>query len=395
MIKDRELIEKEIDERELVELAKDLVSIPSENPPGDEERVSKVLIKWLHKIGFDVKTYTPKEKRVNVIGVLRGKRKEGGKTLIWNGHTDVVPAGDLNLWTHPPFEPRIVAGKLYARGSVDMKGAIASVLEGIAAIQRAGIKLNGSFVLQAVADEEVMSHFGMEYLVNNGLVQGDAAIIGEPTGLKIEIAERGIVWPRITTHGVQAHASMPELGINAIEKMSRLVPKLQAMKFKALQHPLLGKPTINVGTIGGGTKVNIVPDRCIIDVDRRTIPGETSNDVLGEIRKITEELKKEDAELDVEIELVDYAEPSEISPNEEIVKISENAVELVCGKRPKLRGMPGATDARFLINQCNIPSVILGPGNTEQAHTANEFVEIGELVKASKIYALIAAEFLG
>lgn len=276
----------------------------------------------------------PYIERVNVIGELKGGEK--GKTLIWNGHTDVVPAGDLNLWRYPPFEARIVDRKLYGKDFADMKGAIASVLEGIAAIQRAGIKLNGNFVLQAVADEEVMGHFGTEYLVNKGLVHGDAAIIGEPSGLEVEIAERGIVWPRITIHGVQAHASTPELGISAIEKAAKLVPRLLAMKFKTREHPLLGKPTINIGIIKGGTKVNMVPNKCIIDVDRRIISRETRANALREIQEIAEELKKEDSELDVEIELVDWAEPSEISPSEEIIKIAEKEIELVCGKRPKL-----------------------------------------------------------
>lgn len=384
-----ERLKKEIDKEELIEIARDLIRIPSENPPGDETEVANVVKNWLKKFGFKIKEYKSKEKRVNVIGTIEGNKS--GKTLIWNGHMDVVPAGDLNSWKHDPYEAKVVGKRIYGRGSADMKGGIASMIEGIATLQRAEIDINGTFIFQAVADEETGGKYGTEYLVKNTEVNGDAAIVGEPTELDIYIAERGLVWPKITVYGKAAHGSTPHLGVNAINKMVKLISKIEKLKFEK-EHELLGKPTINIGTISGGTKTNIVADKCTLTIDRRLLPNETKEEAITQIKDLIDKLKEEE-KINIEMEIITSAEPSSISPEENIVKVAENVIEKVNGTRPRLTGMTAVTDARFLINQRKIPSILLGPGSLKQAHISDEFVEIEDLEKASMIYALITEKF--
>ena len=157
---------------------------------------------------------------------------------------------------------------------------------------------------------------------------------------------------------------------------------------------MLGKPTLNIGTIRGGTKVNIVPDRCEIEVDRRMLPSERKEEVLIEIKEALNLLQSQDPYFQYRMEEIDFAEPSEINPDEEIVKMGVEAVQEVRGEKPKIRGFSGFTDARFYINQCHIPTLILGPGEVGQSHTTDESVEVDSLIQAAQIYGLIIINFL-
>ncbi|MCK4225739.1 M20 family metallopeptidase [candidate division WOR-3 bacterium] len=380
---------------ELIEILTDLVKAPSENPPGDERQISKVCKKHLDKLGFDTEIFTSDKKRVNLIATKTWGKK--GRTLIWSGHMDVVPAGDPNLWNYPPYEVSMIKDRMYGRGTADMKGGIASALEAVAAITRMGKKLKGKIVFLLSADEECSSRLGMDYLTKKGIVNkdtGDAAIVGEPTELDILITEKGYVWLTISTIGKAAHSSQPAMGLNAIEKMSKVICKIKSIESKE-KHPILGKPTKNIAIIEGGTKINIIPDRCSIKIDRRTLPNENKEMVLKEFEKVIDELKREDKDLKAELKMFDYADSSEISPEEEIVKIAEKAVLAITKRKPKLSGLVAATDARFLINQCGIPTIICGPGSLKQAHVANEYTTMEQVVDASMLYAFIIAEFLG
>jgi len=160
------------------------------------------------------------------------------------------------------------------------------------------------------------------------------------------------------------------------------------------EHPLLGKPTINIGKIQGGTKVNIVPERCEIEVDRRLLPNENKEEILREIKEAIESVQAHDPLLKYQIEEIDYAEPSEIHPDEGIVRIGLEAGQEVLGETPRVRGFSGFTDARFYINQFKIPTLIFGPGGTDQSHTTDESVEVDALVQAARIYARIIIKFL-
>jgi succinyl-diaminopimelate desuccinylase len=181
--------------------------------------------------------------------------------------------------------------------------------------------------------------------------------------------------------------------VNAIEKMIKLMDRLNSIPLEK-EHPLLGKPTLNIGTIQGGTKINVVPDRCEIEVDRRMLPGEKKEEVSGEMKEILDSLQSQDPLFQYRMEEIDFAEPSEVDPEEEIVRIGVEVIQEVMGKKPPLRAFSGFTDSRFYINQCHIPTLVFGPGGTDQIHTTDESVEVEALVHAAHIYGLILINYL-
>jgi len=385
-------LDRFIRKKELVDLTIQLVRIPTENPPGNEKRASIFLKPILSKIGFRVKNYLSPKGRWNIIAEKRWGK--GGRSLIFNGHLDVVPAGDPSQWRYAPFQGKLEKGRIYGRGASDMKSGIASILQAISMIDRSKIRLDrGALILHLVSDEESHGHQGMGFLTQKGVIQGDATLVGEPTDLDLVICQKGALWFRISTIGKSAHGSRPHQGVNAIEKMMRLVNRLSSISMEK-EHPMLGKPTLNIGTIRGGTKVNIVPDRCKIEVDRRMLPSERKEEVLIEIKEALNLLQSQDPYFQYRMEEIDFAEPSEINPDEEIVKMGVEAVQEVRGEKPKIRGFSGFTDARFYINQCHIPTLILGPGEVGQSHTTDESVEVDSLIQAAQIYGLIIINFL-
>jgi len=377
--------------RALVDLARHLIQIPTENPPGNEKELVLFLKPLLSKMGFQVKTHVSPKGRWNILAERRWGK--GGRRFIFNGHLDVVPAGDSSQWRHPPFKAKMEKGRIYGRGTSDMKGGIASFLHGVSMIDRSGIRPTGTLLLHLVSDEESHGHQGTGYLIREGLIQGDAVLVGEPTDLEPVIAEKGALWFRILTIGKPAHGSRPDLGVNAIEKMMKAIGRLNSIKMKET-HPLLGKATLNIGTIQGGTKVNVVPGGCTVEVDRRMLPGEKKEKVLRDIKEALDSLRSQDPFFRYRIEEIDFAEPSEISPDEEIVKVGIEAIQEVTGRTPKIKGTSGFTDGRYYINPCHIPTLILGPGAARQPHTTDEFVEVADLVQAAQIYALIIVNFL-
>jgi acetylornithine deacetylase/succinyl-diaminopimelate desuccinylase-like protein len=261
-------------------------------------------------------------------------------------------------------------------------------------IDRSNIHLHqGAVILHLVSDEESHGHQGMGFLTQRGGIHGDAALVGEPTDLHPVIAHKGALWLRISTFGKSAHSGRPHLGVNAIEKMMKLMDRFNSIPLEK-EHPLLGKPTLNVGKIQGGTKINIVPDRCDIEVDRRMLPGEKKEEVLEEMKKILDLIQSQDSIFQYRMEEIDFAEPSEVDPEEEIVNIGVEAIQEVMGEKPPLRAFSGFTDSRFYINQCHIPTLIFGPGDTNQIHTTDESVEVEALVRAAHIYALILINYL-
>jgi acetylornithine deacetylase/succinyl-diaminopimelate desuccinylase family protein len=384
----RRLIRK----KELVGLATRLVQTPTENPPGNEKAAAKFLKPLLSKMGFKIETVLSPQGRWNLVAEKRWGR--GGRTLIFNGHLDVVPAGDPSQWKYPPFQGKLAKGRIYGRGASDMKGGIASFIHALSMIDRSKIHLHqGAVVLHLVSDEESHGRQGMGFLTRKGGIQGDAVLVGEPTDLQPVIAHKGALWLRIFTLGKSAHSARPHLGVNAIEKMAKLVDRLNSIPLDK-EHPLLGKPTLSIGSIRGGTKINIVPDRCEIEVDRRMLPGEKKEEVLKEMKETLDSLQLQDPLFQYRMEEIDFAEPSQVDPGEEIVRMGVEAIQEVVGEKPLIRAFSGFMDSRFYINQYHIPALIFGPGGTNQIHTTDESVEVDALVHAAHIYALIVINYL-
>lgn len=387
----------QISGKEIIKLLRKLVRTPSTNPPGNEEEMANLVYAKMKAIGMEVQTFAAEPGRPNVIGRLRGR--EGSPVLILNTHMDTVPPGDLKQWTFHPFSAKVKNNRIYGRGACDNKGSLAAMIMAASALKKADVELRGDLVLTAVVDEEMGGDKGTRYLVEKGLIRGDMGITCGVSNLDtLYIASRGSIWLEIVTKGKLSHASMPHLGINAVEKMAKVILAMKELKLKLPSpHKLLPSPTIAPGTtIAGGTKVNMIPDACKATFDIRIVPEQSFKEVLDEIKGCIEGLKLEDKELQAEVRVSRLIDPAEISEDERIVRIAKEATKYVTGREPKIAGISGATDARFLINQARIPTIVnFGPGRLNQCHVANEYIEIDQVVAATKIYALTALQACG
>ena len=382
-------IEQHVSTEEVVEVCRDLVRAPSENPPGDEREVAEVAERWLGRLGLGTERVEPKPGRVSVLSSWGS----GDRTLLFNGHYDVVPVSDPEHWPFPPFGAAVDDGKIFGRGTCDMKAGIASAIAAVATLQRAGIDPDGRLLLHLVADEETLGVWGTRHLVEAGYCDGATeALVGEPTSMNLVTSERGAVWLRIFTEGSSAHGSTPQLGVNAIEHMARVVEAVRGIRFRKL-HDVLGAPTVNIGTIRGGHKVNMVPDHCEIEIDRRTLPGESTDEIVAEFEAALDRAREAEPGLRARIEVDDTAEAAETPPETSMVGLLAQGRDAF-GVDGSEVGYMGATDARYLINQGHIPSVIFGPGDIMLAHTTGEYVEIDSLVACTKVYAYAFAGYL-
>lgn len=380
----------QVDPNEVVAIARALVAAPSENPGGDERAAAAVARAFLDDIGIPSTVVEGREGRPNVVATIgRGRPK-----LAWNGHLDVVPAGEEASWMHPPWAGVVEDGVLWGRGSADMKGPIASALAAVAAIRRAGVATAGSLELHLVADEEHRGIHGTRVLLEAGRLDADACIVGEPSRMELGLAARGGAFFRAIARGKAAHGSTPHLGVNAIEAMSRFVLALPDA-LPDLHHPLLGSPTVNPAMIRGGRAPNVVPDECVLTIDRRTLPGETLEDVRAPFERLLDRLRREFPGFDLALEFAELTQAAEIPADAPIAAVVRAAAREERGQEPSDIGFTGITDARFYVNDANTPAVVFGPGDLRVAHTSNEHVPVVDLVSAARVYARSFVGFLG
>jgi acetylornithine deacetylase/succinyl-diaminopimelate desuccinylase-like protein len=262
------------------------------------------------------------------------------------------------------------------------------------ALRDSCLPLRGTLTIQAVMDEEDAGN-GTRFSVARGL-KADFAIVGEPTSLQVAVAAKGSSTFVIRTSGKAAHSSVPHEGLNAVYKMKRVIGGLEELsnQLKSKTHPILGHPTVSVDVIEGGASPWIVPESCRIILDRRVLPGETQEEVQDELDQLLKRLKKDDTAMITQLSIYQTALPAEISPHERIAQIALEQTSAVTGVAAEPAGLSGTTDARFLINDARIPTIILGPGSLSQAHKANEHVPLTEVYQASDIYARIAMKAL-
>ena len=385
---------------ELVELTRDMIRTPSENPPGDERAVSGLVSERLEAIGFDVELVESEPRRVNTLGTLKGAG--GGRNFLFNGHYDTVPVGNLDFWSVDPFGGTVKDGRIYGRGSGDMKGAIASAIIAAKALDEAGIRLNGNFMIHGVADEETFGRYGTRYLAEKGYVTSknvDMAVVGEGS-VKDDVvhartAVRGRVLVNILVRGKSAHSSRPQDGVNAVLKMGKVLLAIDDHGFNFPPHHLLPAPTIAPGTvIKGGTKDNVIPELCEAICDVRIVPGMSVEGVLGEVRSVVDGLMEDDPELAVEVTSPLNKPPSEISASDELFKIADRAVRATAGYELKPVGTSGSNDTSWLTTIAKIPAMAFGPGGGN-AHGADEWASIDMLVDFAKIYGLMAMDICG
>jgi acetylornithine deacetylase/succinyl-diaminopimelate desuccinylase family protein len=384
--------------KEVYELTTNLVNIPSYTGLINQElAVARYIKEFFESENIEVFFQDPLPNRPNVIAVIRGCGK--GKSLMLSGHLDTVPPYNM---TEDPFSGKIEGGKLYGRGSCDMKGALACMMTAMAALRRSGTRLAGDLIFAGVINEEQQSE-GTEYIVRNG-PGADAAIVGEPTGMDIAAGHRGLEWIDITVIGKTTHGGTPTEGVNAISKAAELIYKIETElipKFKDRRHPLIGEPLLNFGVIKGGDQPSSVAGFCRISIDRRWPPLETFSGIMEELEEIIAELRSEDPNFRAEVKR--YFEgsdmmlhkPLEIDLNHPLVETLQKTLRITGQKEPQIVSFPAWTDASLLSNYAGIPSVVCGPGFLKDAHTENEHVHLSQLEEGYRAYTLGALDFCG
>lgn len=389
-------------EHELVELARELVRTPSPNPPGDERQIAELVRQAMQELGFTgVRTIARSEERPNVVGEVGS----GSPRLLLNAHLDTKPAGDEAAWETSPWEPAIRDGRLYGLGSTDMKGAVAAMLYAGGALAAAGDPA-GTVKVVLTADEENGSRFGAEWLAPSGEVEADAAVVGEPTGIRsgweyLAVASRGFAAFTVTVRGTQMHSSLSDRlpSVNASVKMAQVLSRF-AESFRPTFVPspdLPGAPTVNLGVVvSGGVYWGIYPGEAGFGVEVRTVPGMTPEQLEADVRAFVDGLRAEDPELDLSVEWsseLPWFPGCAIDPGHPLVAAAESAAEAVLGRAIPHGVMPAFTDGTHWA-LAGIPCIpALGPGLLALAHAPNEWVAVQEIVEAARIYALLALRY--
>jgi succinyl-diaminopimelate desuccinylase len=394
-----------IDADELVALTRDLVRIPSVVRPGDpsatEAAVATHVEQWMRREGFEVEVQDVAPGRPNVLGLLGDAG--AGPTLLLEGHTDVVTEGNPAEWTYPPFGGDVVEGRLYGRGSADMKSGLAAAMIAAAALKRSGVRLGGRLVVGALVDEEG-DMIGAKHLCTTPIGRAlSAAIICEPEQNELCLEQRGVVWARVTVRGRMAHGAMPEAGINPITALGALLREAPALERRLRRicrrsphlRPPTVTPTVVLSPAQGVPQSNVIPSAAQATLDVRLTPGPEADEVGKEIDLACQRAMEACPGATVEWQPVNgYRLATRVERNEPLVRAMVRAVRHATGRPARFGGVPGSTDGTILRMTLGIPIVTCGPGNRLIPHQVDEYVEVAELVDAAKIYAVSALNFL-
>lgn len=378
------------DSEELVKIVQGLIQQKSENPIATEEDAARFVRNLLEREGIEAKFSWAAPGRPNVIARIRGNNPSG-PTLLYNGHLDVVPAGIG--WSVDPFAGIIHDGKLYGRGAADMKSGVAAMIYAAIVLKRLGNPFNGELILFFNVDEERVN-VGMKHFLKED-ISADYAIISEPTNLNICIAHKGVGRYRLITKGVPGHAAAVLEPDNAICKMATLILSLEqaGKEVKNRVHSILGPGSLTVTQIKGGTAANIIPGYCEVEIDRRVIPGDTHESVLKELTDVIAKTAKEHG---FDYELIDYLFiPASFIPQENaLVQGLLHVCNRLEEKESKVTFFEATCEAPFLSVNKGIPTVIFGPGSLKQAHAADEYVEVQQIISASRIFIELVLQLL-
>lgn len=386
-------MKKLIEQKKLLNVLMNLISIDSTNPSlvgngKGEKEISEYIEDYLRRKGIDVVTQDVESGRKNVIGILKGKGR--GRTLMLNGHLDTVGSEGMEV---SPFSPKFENGKVYGRGSIDMKAGLAGMIISAETILREKIELKGDLILAFVVDEEYESK-GTELLVKS--FKADSAIVCEPTNLKIGIAHKGFTWVKVEIFGKSAHGSRPEEGVDAIVKAGKFLFELERFSKSVLsqkKHPLLGSPSIHASLIKGGKELSTYPDYCEIKLERRNIPGESIDEIKEEIDMILKNISKNDRDFVSKFEVLFSRPPLVISKNEEIVNSLCSAFKDVTGKKAEYTGASFWTDGAILKDH-GIPTVIFGPEGSG-LHSSIEYTDFESVKVFSEVLTRSILRFCG
>ena len=357
----------------------------ADGEPSDEREIATRLGAMMRALGMETTDYEAAPGRVSVVGRLRGT--DGGKSLMLYGHIDTVGVTAMP----EPFSATVRDGKLYGRGSYDMKCGVAACLAAVKALRDSGATLRGDVLIAGVADEEVAS-IGMAEVLKH--VRADAAIVTEPTELRVCLAHRGFSWLEVETLGIAAHGSRFDLGVDANMRMGRFLARLDTLEQELRARPahaLVGPPSLHAAVLRGGTGTSTYADHCRLEIERRTVPGETEAQVVAEIQSIIDALAKEDRTFRATVRPMLTRSSFEVDRNAPIVNAVLGAATTVLGGKPEVIGEPYWMDAA-LLSEVGIDTVVVGPSGAG-AHALEEWVDLASIGKVADILTAAAREF--
>jgi succinyl-diaminopimelate desuccinylase len=398
-----EAVLERIDRDELIRLTRDLVRIPSVYCPGNREgneaRVTQHLAEYLDGNGFDVRLEEVAPDRPNVWALWSGDRP--GKTLLFEGHTDVVTEGPAEEWKYPPFGAELVGSRIYGRGSCDTKGNLAAAVMAVKAIKDSGIPFAGRLLLCHPVDEEGMMS-GIKHFIRQGHAEVvDGAVICEPEENQLCVAQKGAMRVEVTVQGKMAHGAMPLSGVNPVTRAARFVVAVEELEREEIsrhgEDELLGypsiTPTILLSPESGEPQINVIPARAYVALDIRTVPAQSHREIIARLEVCLASLYAEDPEFEADLEVIEERPPTKTDTNDPLVQAMAAAYTRLTGEPPRYNGVPGATDGTLLHAWANIPIVTTGAGGRTVPHHTDEWVDVDELLTTCRLYAATAMYF--
>ena len=390
------------DRETVINLTQKLVRIDSvfrDDGIHTEQEVAEFVAEYLRTIGIETYVEEVVPGRPNVIGIIDSGKP--GKTLLFEGHTDVVTEGNREAWKYDPFGAEIVDGRMYGRGTNDTKGNLACMITACQSILLDQENFTGKIILCIPCDEEGMM-LGIKHFIKQGWADGvDGAIICEPEENQVCIAQRGAIRLRVDIYGKMAHGAISWSGINPNWRMARFITEMEKLEkeeqLRIGEDPFLKWPTITPtilrAPVKGDAQINVIPDHCMTTLDIRTVPAQDHDELLAKIEAITERMKADDPDFKVELTVLDNRPATATNKDEPVVKAIYQAVKEVLETEPRYNGVPGATDGTFL-HVHGVPIVTIGAGDREIPHQINEYVDIEELAETTAIYRKAALLFL-
>jgi succinyl-diaminopimelate desuccinylase len=361
-----------VNKNRLVRLTQRLIRIDSQNPPGDEFKIALFVKSYLTNLGLKPKIYEFKKRRANILVTLAGRNKK--RSLLITPHLDTVPKG--RSWHFDPFASTIRQGKIYGLGATDCKGNLAAALEAIRSLVEDKTVLDYNLVFAATADEESGSGLGLVPLLDKGILRPDAAVVLDSDDFSIVITQKGLIHLKVKIQGKKAHGAYPWRGINAIDSALKILNALKAYKFASKKNRYLKPPTLNIGTIKGGDKVNVVADWCEFELDFRFLPGGSAKKILLDLKDIIREYERR-----FTLEIEGIQKPYYIDEKHPLVRHLITAMRKI-GIKPAIKGSEGATVITFFQDK-NIPAVAWGFGARACAHIADEYIKIENLYRGT------------
>ncbi len=398
-----ETVLERVDRDELIRFTRDLVRIPSVFCPGtregNETRVAQHIAEYLGGNGFDVRLEEVTPGRPNVWTLWIGDRP--GKTLLFEGHTDVVTEGPAEEWKYPPFGAELVGSRIYGRGSCDTKGNLAAAVMAVKAIKDSGVPFAGRLLLCHPVDEEGMMS-GIKHFIRQGHAEGvDGAVICEPEENQLCVAQKGAMRVEVTVRGKMAHGAMPLSGVNPVTRAARFVVAVEELEREEIsrhgEDEFLGypsiTPTILLGPESGEPQINVIPASAYVALDIRTIPAQSHSEIVARLEDCLASLEAEDPDFKADLEVIEERPPTETDTNDALVRTMTAACTRLTGEPPRYNGVPGATDGTFLHAWANIPIVTTGAGGRTIPHHKDEWVDVNELFTTCRLYAATAMYF--